>query len=236
MARLFEEIDNQDTPLGELSLRRRLIPALGEEPIYEVKLGEEFLMSSLFVAAEEALAHLGLVAAAGEPLDVVVGGLGLGHTAAAALRDERINSLLVVEFLPAVIGWHRHEKVPLGSTLNADPRYRAVEGSFFDLALTGFDPANPGRRFDAILLDIDHSPSEYLHADNAGFYTPAKLRQMAGQLTPTGIFAMWSQGFPDADFTGLLDKIFSRVDTELVRFHNPFRQREETNTVYIAHR
>ncbi len=236
MARLFEEIDNQDTPLGELSLRRRVIPALGEESLYEVKLGEEFLMSSLFVAAEEALAHLGLAATRGESLDVVVGGLGLGHTAAAALHDDRIKSLLVVEFLPAVIGWHREEKVPLGSTLNADPRYQPVQGSFFDLALTGFDPADPKRRFDAILLDIDHSPSEYLHADNAGFYTPDKLRQMAGLLTPAGIFAMWSQGFPDADFTHLLSSVFSRVDTQQVNFHNPFRQREETNTVYIAHR
>lgn len=80
MKRLFEELDNCDTPIGELSLRRRRIPALGDAPIYEVKLGEEFLMSSLFVAAEEALAEQGLAACHGQALDVVVGGLGLGHT------------------------------------------------------------------------------------------------------------------------------------------------------------
>src|SRR5690606_17506522 len=132
----------------------RIIPALGEDPIYEVKLGEEFLMSSLFVAAEEALAHLGLAATRGDPLAVVVGGLGLGYTAVAALTDDRINELLVIEALPAVIGWHRDEKVPLGTTLNNDARYRAVEGSFFELAASGFDREQPGRQFDAILLDI----------------------------------------------------------------------------------
>lgn len=55
----FEELDWQETPMGELTLRRRVEPTLGVE-VYEVKLGEEFLMSSLFTAGEAALADLGL--------------------------------------------------------------------------------------------------------------------------------------------------------------------------------
>ena len=84
---IFEELDFRPTPLGDLVLRRRRIPRLGELDVYEVKLGDDFLMSSLFHEAERQLAKLGLGALEQENLDVVVGGLGLGYTAVAALED-----------------------------------------------------------------------------------------------------------------------------------------------------
>ncbi|WP_237057279.1 spermidine synthase [Microbulbifer sediminum] len=237
MSLLFEEIDSQPSPLGEISLRRRRIPALGDRDIYEVKLGEEFLMSSMFVEAEEALSTLGLAGVQGDRLDVVVGGLGLGYTAVAALKDERISELLVVEALDTVIGWHKDELVPLGEVLNADKRNRYVQGSFFDLATapaTGFDPENPGKKFDAILLDIDHSPTEYLNAANAGFYTTGNLALMAEQLKPGGVFAMWSQNLPEENFEALLRTVFETVDSHVVSFYNPFLSGESTNSVYVC--
>ncbi|WP_428820037.1 spermidine synthase [Microbulbifer sp. MCCC 1A16149] len=237
MPLLFEEIDSQPSPLGEISLRRRRIPALGERDIYEVKLGEEFLMSSMFVEAEEALSTLGLAKTRGDQLDVVVGGLGLGYTAVAALKDERIAELLVVDALDTVIGWHRDEKVPLGKILNADGRNRYVHGSFFDLATapqTGFDPQYPGRRFDAILLDIDHSPTEYLNPANADFYTTDNLALMAEQLKPGGVFAMWSQNLPEESFEDLLGTVFESVESHVISFYNPFMSEESTNSVYVC--
>jgi len=237
MSRLFEEIDSQATSLGQISLRRRSIPALGDRDIYEVKLGDEFLMSSMFVEAEEALSSLGLAQVKGESLSVVVGGLGLGYTAVAALKDDRIRELLVVDALETVIGWHRDERVPLGKTLNADSRNRYVLGSFFDLATapeTGFDPEHPGKQFDAILLDIDHSPSEYLNPANASFYTTENLSLMAQQLKPAGVFAMWSQNLPDPNFEALLKTVFNRVESHVVSFYNPFQSEESTNSVYVC--
>lgn len=79
MSRLLEEIDYRSTPLGALSLRRRHELTLGVD-VFEIKLGEELFMSSLFTASEIALARLGLAALHGEDLEVVVGGLGLGLT------------------------------------------------------------------------------------------------------------------------------------------------------------
>ncbi len=237
MSLLFEEIDSQPSPLGEISLRRRRIPAFGERDIYEVKLGEEFLMSSMFVDAEEALATLGLAAVRGDSLTVVVGGLGLGYTAVAALQDERIAELLVVDAIDTVIDWHKKELVPLGKILNADDRNRYVLGSFFDLATapaTGFDPDHQGRKFDAILLDIDHSPTEYLNSANASFYTTENLALMAEQLKPEGVFAMWSQNLPEAGFEALLNTVFAQVESHVVRFYNPLQNRESTNSVYVC--
>ncbi|CAA0103995.1 Uncharacterised protein [Zhongshania aliphaticivorans] len=237
MSLLFEEIDSQDSPLGEISLRRRRMPAFGDRDIYEVKLGDEFLMSSMFVDAEEALSTLGLASVQGDNLSVVVGGLGLGYTAVAALKDSRIDELLVVDALDTVISWHEKELVPLGKTLNADPRNRYILGSFFDLAtdpLTGFDPDDHGKQFDAILLDIDHSPSEFLNASNAGFYTTENLTLMASQLKPHGVFAMWSQNLPDSGFEALLNTVFESVNSHIVSFYNPFQNSESTNSVYVC--
>lgn len=235
MSRFFEEIDFQPTPIGNLSLRRRRIPALGDRDIYEVKLGEEFLMSSLFVEAEVALADLGLKATEGENLQVVVGGLGLGYTAAAALENDRVADLFVVEALEPVINWHQQGKVPLGETLSEDPRCHYVHGSFFDLALgQGFDPAEPKKAFDAILLDIDHSPRAHLASENAGFYTAENLGRMARQLKSGGVFAMWSNELPDEPFMGILKQVFRNVEAHVVSFENPFQSEEASNTVYLA--
>jgi len=71
----MEELGWEDTPIGVISLRRRFEPAVGHD-VYEVKIDDEFLMSSLFTVVETELAHLGLAAAGGEGLQVPVGGLG----------------------------------------------------------------------------------------------------------------------------------------------------------------
>lgn len=237
MPRLFEQLDSQPTDIGDITLRRRRIPGLTDKDIYEVKLGDEFLMSSLFVTAEEALADLGLSALDGDALNVVVGGLGLGHTAAAALKDDRVGRLWVVEFLAPVIGWHRQGLVPLGPVLTDDPRCDYVLGSFFDLALgepTGLVPDQPGLELDAILLDIDHSPTAVLTGSNAGFYSTEGLSAMARQLKADGVFAMWSNDPPSDEFMVLLRRVFAQVEAHVVSFYNPFQNNEASSTVYCA--
>jgi spermidine synthase len=237
MGLLFEEIDIQPSAIGEISLRRRRIPALGDRDIYEVKLGDEFLMSSMFFDAEIALADLGLTALRGDNLQIVVGGLGLGYTAVAALKDPRVSELLIVDYLKTVIRWHQQEKVPLGKELNADPRSRYVHGSFFEMAVAeggGFDPQRPGRIFDAILLDIDHSPRALLHQSNASFYTAANLVRMSQQLGTGGVFALWSQDPPDSEFMQIMDTVFTQTAAHVVPFFNPFQNGEATNTIYIG--
>src|SRR6202051_1263047 len=119
MSLYFEELDYRPPPIGALSLRRRRELSLGVD-VFEIKLGEDYLMSSLFTASEIALARLGLDELAGRNLDVVVGGLGLGHTARAVLEHAQVGSLLVIDALAAVIDWHRKGLVPLGAGLTRD--------------------------------------------------------------------------------------------------------------------
>src|SRR5258708_7956382 len=113
MSLYFEELDYRSTPIGALSLRRRREMSLGVD-VFEIKLGDDFLMTSLFTASEIALARLGLAERSGSDLDVVVGGLGLGYTAQAVLEHEAVPSLVIVEALEAAIDWHQQGLLPLG--------------------------------------------------------------------------------------------------------------------------
>lgn len=235
MSARFEELDWRPTPMGEISLRRRRDPATGGD-VYEVKLDDDFLMSSLFTAGEIALARLALAEAPGTGLDVVVGGLGLGYTAQRVLQDERVSSLVVVEALAEVIGWHERELLPLGPELVSDRRCRLVRGDFFELAAgpDGLDLQTPGRRFDAVVVDIDHSPRHVLHPRHAPFYRPDGLHRVAGHLHPGGVFALWSNDPPDEEFTAALAEVFVSSAAHVVEFDNPLQDRKAANTIYVA--
>lgn len=234
MSAMFEEIDRRMTPIGEVSVRRRLEPTL-QIDVYEVKLGDEFLMSSLFTVAEEALATLGLGELVGDDLDVVVGGLGLGYTARTVLDDVRVRSLYVIEALEAVIDWHHRDLLPGASVLTSDPRCHLVQGDFFARIADGgpFGPDAP-QLAHAILVDIDHTPRHLLAPGHAPFYTPDGLRRLAGRLHPGGVFGLWSDDPPDDDFVAVLDQVFGTSEAHVVRFPNFHTGGEGTNTVYIA--
>ena len=236
MGRDFEELDYRETPLGALSLRRRRMLSLGGLEVYEVKLGQAFLMSSLFHEVEEALAHFGLAELQGENWDVVVGGLGLGYTAAAALEHREVASLLIVDALPPVIEWHQRGLVPLGEKLTGDPRCQILVADFFERAQAtpGFDPERPGRKFHAVLLDIDHSPRNLLDPRNAAFYQTDGLRALAAHLHPGGVFALWSDDPPDDEFLGLLGRAFANARAHVVTFPNPLTEADSASTVYVA--
>ncbi len=234
MSARFEELDWSLTPIGEVSLRRRRDPASGND-IFEVKLGDEFLMSSLFTVAEIEVARLALARCHGSALDVAVGGLGLGFTAQAVLADGRVRDLVVVDVLEPVIRWHQRGLVPVGPTLIRDPRCRLVHGDFFAMADgTGFDPQAPDRLFDAVIVDIDHSPRHLLADNNAGFYNAEGTRRLAGHIQPGGVFSLWSNDPPDDTYLAVLSEVFEDVVAETVSFPNPLQDRPATNTVYLA--
>ena len=235
MSRLFEEIDYRETPIGPVSLRRRRLLSLDMD-VFEIILGDEHLMSNLFTASEIALSKLALEKLEGEGLDIVVGGLGMGYTAAAALEDPRVNSLIVIEFLDAVIDWHAAGYLPLNPPLSDDKRCRIVRGDFFAMSdsVEGFDPAAPERKFDAILIDIDHSPDWLLDARSEGFYSASGLNKLAAHLRPGGIMGLWSDAVEDPEFTQHLKTVFHEVFAEAVTFDNPLQNKPFTQTVYLA--
>jgi len=234
MSARFEELDRRQTPMGEISLRRRLEPTL-QIDVYETKLDDDFLMSSLFTVAEIALADIPLAGIPRADLDVVVGGLGLGYTAGAVLRDPRVRTLHVIEALGEVIEWHRRGLLPLSDALMSDERCTLVEGDFFAMLATGSNFGSGMReRSDAILVDIDHSPRRLLDPSHAPFYDAEGQRRLADRLRPGGVHALWSDDPPDENHIAVVERVFASCEAHVVTFPNPLTGGVAANTVYVA--
>ena len=235
---IFEELDFQKTPLGEISLRKRTEPRLDNLLIYEVKLGDEFLMSSLFVEAEEQLSELGLkrlkLNGHSNSLNVVVGGLGLGYTALTALNDTAVARLRTIDVMQPVISWHQQGLLPVGDVLASDARSELIHGDFFEIATDQSEGILEQQKVHAILLDIDHSPIHWLNQENSSFYNLESLRRMKRKIVDGGVFGLWSNERPDPEFTKLLDQVFSHTEEHIVSFANPYSGGESINSVYIA--
>ncbi|WP_061964134.1 hypothetical protein [Demequina aurantiaca] len=245
MSARLEELGYADTPIGEVTLRRRY-DLVTQQDVFEVKLNDEWLMSSQFTAAEIALSHLGLArlaanasqaddAAAGRRFDVAVGGLGLGYTAVAALEHPEVGSLVVVELVQPLIDWHNDNLVPASPALTGDDRCNFQQGDFFAMSYgEGYDASEPGRLFDAVLLDIDHSPTHLLADGSEGFYGLNGMTAVERQLRPGGVYAMWSNDPPEDEYLSILEAVFTNVATEVITFPNPLQGRDATATIYIA--
>ncbi len=240
----FKVIDYQDTPLGPVMLRKRTMMTLDNLEVYEIMLGQDFLMSSLFTVVEEALSTLGMAATekafpGNEQLNVVVGGLGLGYTGKVALDHASVGELIIVDYLQPVIDWHVQGLVPLGAGLTADPRCCYEHGDFFKRAVSengiGFDSGDSEKKFHAILLDIDHSPAHLLNEQHASFYQVDGLRKMTEQLHPGGIFALWSDDPPEENFMKALNEVFTTCEIHVVPFNNPILGRDSESTVYVCY-
>ena len=225
----IEELDWCDSPIGVISLRRRHDTVLDLD-VYEVKIDDEFLMSSYFTASEIALATLGLAAVTADPATVLVGGLGLGYTARAVLQDPRVSNLTVVEAIAPVIDWHRRDLLPDTVGLAADPRCSLVHEDFFAMVAGG----SGTRRYDAVLVDIDHSPVNTLHSTHGAFYTPDGLRRLEHLLVDDGVFGLWSDDPPAAEFEAVLGEVFVEAESHVVTFPNPLTRGESSCTVYVG--
>lgn len=229
MSARFEELDWQSTPLGEISLRRRREPVLDVD-VYEVQLNDEFLMSSLFTVSETELAHLGVAAHDGDCLDVLVGGLGLGYTAKAALSQPRVREVTVVEAIAPVIDWHRRGLLPDPAGLASDVDCHLVHDDFFALVAERRSTVT----YDVVLLDIDHTPGHVLNPTHTPFYSSEGLRRLSSVLQPDGVFALWSDDPPDPTFLATLGSVFATTEPHVVSFPNPHTAGVSACTVYVA--
>lgn len=229
MSTRFEELDWHETPMGELILRRRFDLVLDTD-VFEAILNDEHLMSTHFTVAEIELGRLGVELTAGSNLDILVGGLGLGYTAQAVLGNRRVRSVTVVEAIDRVVHWHRDHLLPVSADIMSDPRLSVEVDDFFALMRR----QEVDRVFDAILVDIDHTPDHHLHPEHAPFYSPSGIRAMSRHLKPGGAFALWSDDPPDEDFLAVLATAFDRITSEVVSFDNPLTGGQSSNTIYLA--
>jgi spermidine synthase len=227
----FQVIAYEDTPLGLLCLRRRMTLKEPIQWVTEITLNHEFLMSSLHTDSERALADIPLTQHGGEKLDVMIGGLGLGYTAHSALAFEHVASVEVVEVLPQVIQWMRDELTPLGSELNASPRLVVAEGDIFDRLLS----RPSGRLFDAILIDVDHSPEDQLGSGDHSLYCARGLEAASRHLRHRGVFALWSYDQHTPLFDAM-QQVFEDPSAHPIIYFNQHVDESFTDWLYVGRR
>jgi spermidine synthase len=224
----LEILAYEDSPLGPLCLRRRELLSEPGTVVTEVTLNHAFLMSSYNTASERALASVALEMHAGTDLRVLVGGLGLGYTAHAALASARVAEVRVVEFLPQVVEWMEQGLVPLAPALKADGRFSTAAGDIY-----AWLAAAPGERFDLILVDVDHAPDDQLSRVNDVFYTRDGLERASRHLAPGGILGVWSYA-ESSPFARALREVFPEVRIEPVTFFNGLIDEEHTDWLFFA--
>ncbi len=227
----LEILARADTRIGELVLIHRVPQADPDAPFVELLVDGRTLMSGYNTLSERALAERGIARHEGEGLRVLVGGLGLGHTAHEALASPRVAAVDVVEFVPEVVDWFERDLIPLAAELRADPRCQLIQDDVYGrLALP------PTVHYDLLLVDVDHAPHDPLAGESATatFYSAEGLRRVARHLSPGGILAVWSCA--DApEFEAVLREVFSEVEIETTLFEDElFGEEDETNWLFFA--
>ncbi|GAB3948508.1 spermidine synthase [Kribbella albertanoniae] len=172
------EIARGQSERGEVVLRRR-----EEDGALELRVNGVFVMDDVETASEELLASVAL-AVVGRPERVLVGGLGLGYTVRALLRDVRLGAVVVAEIEPELVGWMRGGLVP--SVLD-DPRVSVQVGD-----VRAVIAAAQKASYDAILLDVDNGPDFLVYNENSAIYESSFLSVCRERLRAGGVLTVWS--------------------------------------------
>ena len=194
--RPWELLDTTTVPGDgrDLRLYRR-----GDE--FSIKAGYSELMNSRVHGSEDALAELACQRLSDRPAPrVLIGGLGMGFTLAAALQQLGPDAEVVVaELVPAVVTWNRELLCGLAGHPLDDPRVTVHEGDVGQLIRSARGA------YDAILLDVDNGPEGLTRKENDSLYSPAGLTAAMMALRPKGIFGVWSIS-PDQRFSKRLQQ------------------------------
>jgi spermidine synthase len=118
---------------------------------------------------------------------------------------------------------------------HASHRCEFVLGNFFEIAANGMDVgADAPDQFDAIIVDIDHSPRHLLDPSNAPFYEADGVERLARCIRPGGVFSLWSNDPPDAEYLAVLNGAFDTAVAEVVVFDNVLTGGTAESTIYVA--
>lgn len=197
----YQEIDQEQTPLGTLTLSR--YRAETGEVGYQIELDGSFLMATHGSHSERTMAGLALQRLHRPPtcLRILVGGLGAGHTLRAALDLPGVEEVVVVEIGAKVVEWNRRYFAAVNGNAVNDPRVTVKIG---DLA----EELEADAAYDLLLLDVDNGPGWLAAPANAGLYSMTGVQRCRAALRNGGVLAIWCPQHNPALAT-VLDQVFA---------------------------
>lgn len=208
------------SPRGEVVLGDR-------EGVLELRVNGVFVMDTAETSSERALATEAL-ALCPTPERVLVGGLGLGFTAAELLSDRRVGQIDVIEIEQSVLDWMGDGTIPHGASLLADHRLTVIVGDVVQVLARAGDET-----YDLILLDVDNGPGYLVHAANAALYGELFIECCLDVLRPGGVLAIWAAN-PTPELYGVLEDIFGNA--ELHPYDVQLQGRDEQYLLYVSRR
>ncbi len=219
----WEKLDEAKVPGGKgvMTLVRR-----GDE--YVIRIDGQDLMGSRMFGSERELATLAIERLKVDAPRILIGGLGLGHTLAAALEvvgDEAV--VEVAELVPAVHEWNKGLLGHIAGHPLDDPRAVVRLGDVCDFIRT------PDGTYDAILLDTDNGPDAMTRSINEWLYGEKGLRAIRKALNPGGILGVWA-AFEDPSYTKRAKK--AGFEVEVVRTRGRTRKKGPRHTIWLAQR
>ncbi len=176
--------------------------------------GQGDLMNNRMNGSEKALAELACDRLGDNKNPrLLIGGLGMGFTLAAALKAVGPDAEVVVaELVPEVVNWNRTLVGKAAGYPLTDPRCSVYVGDVGDLL------RRESGGFDAILMDVDNGPEALVRRKNAWLYSPAGLRATRKALRPRGVLAVWSAS-PAPTFASHLQQASFKVHEHQVHPH-----------------
>jgi len=169
---------------------------VGDDGAYMIRANGLELMSSRNHGSEDVLGAMAgqLARREGRKAEprILIGGLGLGYTLAAAVKAlEGAGRITVAEISADVIAWYE----------------RYFEPALFaerpeNLRLLPADVATLlNETYDVIVLDVDNGPRALASPENDRLYGAEGLRALRAALADDGMLLVWS-GFEATDFAG----------------------------------
>lgn len=195
---------------------------------YEILFNDQQLMGSWAYRSEQALATLVSERLGTRAEKILIGGLGMGFTLAAARSAFPVNaSFIVAELVSKVVTW---AEGPLASILGdslRDPRVSVEIRDVHDII------AQRHASFDAVLLDVDNGPDGFINLANERLYSNWGLRAAHATLRPGGMLAVWS-AYPDPTFSERLRRVGFEI--EIVDVDSGGGEEEALHTIWLAAR
>jgi spermidine synthase len=200
----------------------------GDEFVIQISGKTGDLMNSRTHGSEDALGALACARCRrSDSAKVLIGGLGMGFTLAAALDTLADDAMVVVaELVPGVVKWNREILGMCAGDPLTDQRVEIIISDVAELINGASD------EYDAILLDVDNGPEGLTHPENDDLYSLHGLEQAYQALRKSGVLAVWS-ATPAPRFTTLLKKAGFTVEEKRVRAH---KGKGARNVIWLASR
>jgi len=160
---------------------------------------------------------------------VLIGGLGLGYSLRRVLELVGSRATVeVAELLPEVVAWNREFLGGVNGALLDDPRVKVVIGDVFEVIRSAGND-----RYDAILLDVDHSPTSFVQAQNSRLCDRHGFGLISRSLKPDGKVAFWSAS-EEPGFLRSLTSAGFKAEAFPAKAHE--RARRAVHVIYVAER